>query len=265
MKKISPILIFLLISYSASAQKIEINFWFSSVLNAKQFIEERVAEYNSIQSLVKVKAVWQGLYQEMEIKMLAAAVTGQLPDLAQEKFEYLDLYIEEGLIEPIDDLINEYDKNDVLPVMWESVSRSGRIYGVPFAINTSIFFYNVDIIKNAGLNPEKLPETWEELIEISKKLTVDKNGDGKIDIYGLAMWQNGINSFMPFLWSYGGRLFSEDGKRVVLTSEEMIKTVYMIKDLVHKYRIIPPNWTDFEEAQAFLSGKLAMGPFISGG
>ena len=45
----------------------------------------------------------------------------------------------------------------------------------------------------------------------------------------------------------------------------MIKVMTMIRELVFKYEIMPQNWTDFEGGQAFLTGKLAMGPFISGG
>ena len=103
MKKILPIMIFILIPCMIFAKDIEIRFWYSSGFNAKQVIEEMVREYNRMQSGVKITPVFQGLYQEMEIKMRAAAVSGQLPDVAQEKFEFMDLYIEEGIIKPIDD------------------------------------------------------------------------------------------------------------------------------------------------------------------
>jgi maltose-binding protein MalE len=59
---------------------------------------------------VKVNVVFQGLYEQMETKLLAAALVGQLPDVVQEKFEYMDLYIEEGLILPIDDFITKTTK-----------------------------------------------------------------------------------------------------------------------------------------------------------
>jgi sn-glycerol 3-phosphate transport system substrate-binding protein len=254
----------LFISNTVIAKSIELSFWFSSGFNAKQCIEEMVNVYNNLQSKVKVKPVFQGLYQEMEIKMLAAAVTRQLPDVAQEKFEYMDLYIEEGLIEPIDDFISEYDKNDIFEELWNAVSRNSKTYGIPFCVNTLIFFYNTDLLRKKGISQEKFPESWEEIITLGKHFTTDEDGNGVPDRYAMAFWQIGFNIYAPFLWAYGGRLFSEDG-RVVLTSEAMIKTIMMIRDLVYKYKIMPMNWTDFESAQAFLTGKLAMGPFISGG
>ncbi len=116
MKKLLLIIFFILISNITIAKNIELSFWFSSGFNAKECVEEMVNEYNSIRSGVKVKAVFQGLYAEMETKMLAAAITGRLPNVAQEKFEYMDLYIDEGLIKQIDDYISEYDKNDIFPL-----------------------------------------------------------------------------------------------------------------------------------------------------
>ena len=264
MKIIISFVLFLFISNTVIAKSIELSFWFSSGFNAKQCIEEMVNVYNNLQSKVKVKPVFQGLYQEMEIKMLAAAVTRQLPDVAQEKFEYMDLYIEEGLIEPIDDFISEYDKNDIFEELWNAVSRNNKTYGIPFCVNTLIFFYNTDLLRKKGISQEKFPESWEEIITLGKHFTTDEDGNGVPDRYAMAFWQIGFNIYAPFLWAYGGRLFSEDG-RVVLTSEAMIKTIIMIRDLVYEYKIMPMNWTDFESAQAFLTGKLAMGPFISGG
>lgn len=247
------------------AKKIELSFWFSSGFNAKECIEEMVDEYNSIQSDVVVTAVFQGLYEEMEMKMLTAAVARQLPDVAQEKFEYLDLYIDEGLITPIDSEISDIDREDIFTEMWSAVTRNGKIYGIPFCVNTYIFFYNEDFFIEEGLDHTELPSTWEEVIEIGKKLTVDTNEDGMIDRYAMIFWQNGFESFAPFLWAYGGELIRGDGSGVNLTSEAMYMAVSFIHDLMYKYEIMPHNWTNFEGGQAFLSGKLAMGPFISGG
>jgi ABC-type glycerol-3-phosphate transport system substrate-binding protein len=247
------------------AKRIELSFWFSSGFNAKLCIEEMVDEYNNIQSDVKVKAAFQGLYEEMEMKMLTAAVTRQLPDVAQEKFEYLDLYIDEGLIKPIDNEITDIDREDIFGEMWSAVTRDGKIYGIPFCVNTYIFFINEDFFSTEGLEPTKLPTTWEEVIEIGKKLTADTNGDGMIDRYAMIFWQNGFESLAPFLWAYGGEFIGRDGSSVKLTSKEMYEAVSFIHAIIYKHGIMPHNWTNFEGGQAFLSGKLAMGPFISSG
>ncbi len=117
MKKILLILCFFLITTEIFAKKNEINFWYSQGFHVKQIIEEMVNEYNSTHPNVKINAVFQGLYRDMEVKLLAAAVARQLPEIAQEQFEFMDLYIDEGLIEPIDNYIKEEDKNDIVEVI----------------------------------------------------------------------------------------------------------------------------------------------------
>lgn len=186
-----------------------------------------------------------------------------MPDVAQVQFEYLDPYIENGLIEPLDDVIPDKDRKDILDKMWDLVERKGHIYGVPFCVSTTVFFYNADAFKKAGLDPERPPSTWEDLIETGKTLTKDTDEDGVIDKYAMMFWMDGFYGFAPFLWANGGQLFSIDGRRVILTSREMIDTIYMLHDLVFKHRIMPQNWTDWEGGQAFLTGNLAMGPFTS--
>ncbi len=245
------------------ARKIEISFWHSLGFHVKEIIEQMAVEYNRTHRGVKVTPIFQGLFEDMQVKMLAAAVTHQLPEVAQVQLEFMEPYIENGLIRPINRDIPEEDMNDILPQFWDTVKRNNEIYGVPFCISTQVFFYNEDAFKKAGLDPNHPPETWEEMIRMGKKLVADTDGDGKIDRYAAMFWLNGIYGIAPFLWDNGGKIFTDDGKKVNLTSEAMIKTITMFKDLVYKYKIMPHNWTDWESGQAFLSGKLAMGGFTS--
>ncbi len=264
MKKCVLLLIFFLAATSMYAKKIEINFWHSLGFHVKEIIEEMADEYEKNNPRVSINPVFQGLYEEMQVKMLTAAVTRQLPEVAQVQIEYLDPYIQNRLIEPIDDSIPEDLREDILEKLWELTSRHGKVYAVPFCISTSVWFYNVDLFKEAGLDPENPPLTWEDVIRIGKRLTMDTDGDGEYDKYAMMYWTEGFYGIMPFFWALGGNeIFSGDGKRIELTSEEMYQTISMLMDLIFTYKIMPQNWTDWEGGQAFLTGKLAMGAFTS--
>jgi sn-glycerol 3-phosphate transport system substrate-binding protein len=264
MKKFLLLLIFTIISTSLFAKKIEINFWHGQGFHVKQIIEEMANEYNSLHPDVQVNAVFQGLYQDMEVKLLAAAVTRQLPEVVLEQIEYIDLYIEQGLVSSIDSNIKEEDRADIFQVMWDAVERNGKIYAVPCCMSTTALFYNMDVFKETGLDPEVPPETWKEMIRIGQILTRDRDNDGTPERYAISVWQNGLYGWAPLLWANGGTIFTDDGN-VNLTSKEMSKTIAMLTDLVFKYRIMPGNWTDWESGQAFLTGNLVMGPFSSAG
>jgi ABC-type glycerol-3-phosphate transport system substrate-binding protein len=265
MRKLIILFVFIAVSTGLYAKKVEISFWHGQGFHAKQVFDELVSEYNRTHQDIHVNAVFQGLYQDMEVKMLAAAVTRQLPEIALEQLEYIDLYIAEGLVEPIDSELNEDVKGDIYEVMWEAVTRDGKIYAVPFCLSTTVLFYNKDVFAEAGLDPKNPPKTWEEMIDTGRRLTEDRDCDGNPDRYAISVWQNGLYGWAPLLWANGGELFYDDQKRVNLTSPEMEKTIGMLRDLVFEHDIMPRNWTDWESAQAFLAGNLVMGLFTSAG
>ncbi|RKY00186.1 MAG: hypothetical protein DRP54_05955 [Spirochaetes bacterium] len=256
------VILLLLLPISIFAKEIELTFWHSLGFHVKQLVEDMVEEYNRSTPGVKVNPVFQGLYEEMQVKMMASAVTRQLPDVAQVQFEYMDAYIDNGIVAPIDDWVTLDLREDIPENFWELVSKNGHIYGIPFAVSTMVFFYNENAFREAGLDPDKPPETWDDVIRLGKILTRDTDGDGQIDTYAMMFWAEGMYGIAPFLWEMGGRFADESGK-ILLTSPEMVKTISFLKDLVYKYRIMPQNWTDWEGGQAFLRGKLAMGPFTS--
>lgn len=263
MRKILFLILLLLTSATLFAKETEITFWHSLGFHVKEIIEEMVNEYNREHPGIRVKPMFQGLYEEMEIKMLAAAATRKLPDIAQVQYEYMEKYIINGFIEPINNVIPEQDRADIPDLFWNLVTRNGTIYGVPFCVSTTVFFYNENAFIKEGLDPDHPPSTWEEMIEAGKKLTRDTDGDGEIDKYAMMFWVEGLYGLAPFLWGNRGKFFSEDGKRVVLASKEMINTVRMLLDLIFVEKIMPRNWTDWEGGQAFLTGRLAMGFFTS--
>jgi sn-glycerol 3-phosphate transport system substrate-binding protein len=263
-----PILIMLLLLFTTSplfAKKLPIGFWHILGYHAKPVLDEMIDEYNRVHSDVEVKPDFQGFFEDAQVKMLTAALSKSLPEVAQIPFEFLQIYVDNGLIAPMNEEIPDELKNDVQDGLWKLVERNGLLYGLPFCVFTDVFFYNENAFRKAGLDPDRPPESWDEMIEMGTKLTRDTNGDGIIDAYAMTFYTNGMYGIAPLLWANGGKFFTEDGKKINLTSPEMEKTIMMIHDLFFRYRLISRNWTGWEAAQAFLTGNLAMGWFISAG
>jgi ABC-type glycerol-3-phosphate transport system substrate-binding protein len=259
MRRILLVLLLTLVPFGAYSRDTEITFWHSLGFNVKEIVDELALEYSESHPGVRVTPVFQGLYEELQVKMLASAVTRDLPDVAQVQLEYMSTYINNGLIEPINSTIPAGEREDILNMFWDLVTEDGNVYGVPFCISTTVFFYNEDAFRRAGIEGE--PSTWEEMISIGKRLTTDTDGDGNPDNYAVMFWMDGFYGIAPFLWANGGEFFSSDKRRILLTSVEMVRTITMLRDLVFTHRIMPQNWTDWESGQAFLTGNLAMGPF----
>ena len=114
MKRIFFIFLFLLVATTLFSKEITISFWHILGYHVTAVIEELIDEYNEIHPNIKVKSSFQGFFEDAQIKMLTAAIGKQLPDVAQIPFEFLEPYVENGFIEPIDDEIPEDVKRDVI-------------------------------------------------------------------------------------------------------------------------------------------------------
>ncbi|UCB44673.1 MAG: ABC transporter substrate-binding protein [Spirochaetota bacterium] len=247
------------------AKEIELTLWHSMSIYQGGALEKLVDEYNNTHDDVHVNPIFQGLYDEMKIKLINALKTGDTPDIAQVAIEYLDVFIADEKIEPLNDVVSEEDKNDVLSQFWEGVSRNRNIYAIPFNQSVQVLYYNKSAFENAGLDPEKPPKTWEDVIEYGNKLTHDINGDNEIDQWGVLISMEGVFGFTPLIRQTGGEFLNDDRTQALFNSEAGVKVMKLIQDMVYTHGIMPSNWTLFEGANAFLGGKIAMGPITCAG
>ena len=134
----------------------------------------------------------------------------------------------------------------------------GNLYFLPYDTGPMGLIYNIKAFRDAGLDPNKPPKTWEELIDYAKKLT-------KGDKYGIGLFGKGDNSSVWRLWywwmSNGGSVLSPDGKRSVINSPAFIEAIDFWADLFRKYKVSPPSTpaNSFgENNQLFAQGVVAM-------
>ena len=244
---------------------INLTLWHSMSVYQENALEKLIDQYNSSQNYVKINPVFQGLYNDMRIKLANASRSDNLPDIAQVAIEYLDLFIDQGIIEPITDYIPESDKNDILEQFWNGVTRNGEIYAYPFNQSVQVLYYNKEAFLRAGLDPNKPPKTWDQVIEYGKKLTRDFDGDGTIDQWGVLISLEGVFGFTPLIRQVGGEFLNEDRTKALFNSDKGVKVMNMLLNMAYKYKIMPSNWNLFEGTNAFLSGKIAMGPITCAG
>ncbi|MBB5325704.1 sn-glycerol 3-phosphate transport system substrate-binding protein [Anoxybacillus tepidamans] len=276
MKKLSLLfsLLFLLVGCSsekteqASAQpssedktqkgKTEVVFWHAMEGDLGKVLNEIVHDFNTSQSTVEVKPVFQGTYEEALTKFNAVAGTKDAPTIMQ-TFEVGTKYmIDSGKIEPVQTFIDQ-DHYDVS--QWEKnivnyYTVNGTIYSMPFNSSTPVLIYNKDAFKKAGLDPEKPPMTYSELKEAARKLT--KNGN-----YGFSILNYGW-FFEQMLAVQGGLYVNEENGRkgeateAVFNSEEGLRVFKLIQDMYKEgtFYNVGQNWDDMRAA--FQSGKIAM-------
>ncbi|MCL6591504.1 MAG: sugar ABC transporter substrate-binding protein [Firmicutes bacterium] len=146
-----------------------------------------------------------------------------------------------GYLEDITKWIDPELKADLNPAI-NCVSYKGKIYGLPRFLSIRNFLYNKRMFKEAGLDPNKPPRTWDEFVEAAKKLTRDTDGDGKIDQWGVLNQYGSPDScfltYQEILIPAGGTMFDYKDNPV-FDSPEAILALEKLQEL-HRLGVVDP-------------------------
>jgi multiple sugar transport system substrate-binding protein len=160
-------------------------------------------------------------------KVGAAAAGGALPDLLDVDLIYMPDFIDQGLFQPITAQVNGYAHKADLSAGHVAVSTAddGEIYGVPFYVDASSLFWNKDLFKAAGLDPEKGPTTWQEVMDDARAIRALGP-----DTYGFyfAGASPGANAYtyLPQLWAAGGDVIDYTTHQATMVSDPLVKEAF---------------------------------------
>ena len=126
-----------------------------------------VAGFEAANPDIKVNAIYSGNYDDTRVRALSALNSGEPAQLAvMFSIDAYDL-IEQDLVVPFDDVVsNDAEKawlSGFYPALMANGTIEGKTWGVPFQRSTIVAYYNKDMFRAAGLDPEKAPTTWDEL------------------------------------------------------------------------------------------------------
>jgi multiple sugar transport system substrate-binding protein len=134
---------------------------------------------------------------------------------------------------------------------------------------TLLLYWNKDMFKAAGLDPESPPKDWAEFQADAKKLTKDTDGDRKPEQYGLSIADHATIAMWPILlWGNGGGVVSDDGKKAMLDDPKTVQAMDEWAALVRKDHIAPIGLAGADADKLFQSKKAAMeivGPWMTTG
>jgi multiple sugar transport system substrate-binding protein len=144
------------------------------------------------------------------------------------------------------------DVKQIFPGPLQNASWGGKVYAMPRGANTLALYYNEDLFKAAGLDPNKPPQTWDELYNAAKKLNNPAKG-----IYGLAFsalgTEEGTFQFLPFVQATGAdwnKLGDPGAVRAVEFWRKLIDEKLASPDTVSR--------SQSEAAATFVNGNAAM-------
>jgi ABC-type glycerol-3-phosphate transport system substrate-binding protein len=246
---------------AAAPAKIKLTYWHFLGGQMGKRHETLVAEFNKANPDIEVESLYSGNAWTMRDKLLAAVAGKQPPDVSMIDQFWAAQLASTGAIIKMQTLIDGadgIDKADVNKTAWMTATVDGEIWTMPYAMSNIVLYYNKDMFKAVGLDPNKPPTTWGELVDYAKKLTRDVNGDGKIDEWGLSFPITAntgtVYYYITFLWQAGGELYNADYTKVAFNSPAGVEALQFWMDLVHKHGVVPLA----PPAEGFTVGRIAM-------
>jgi len=213
-------------------------------------------------TVVETEFDWATLYS----KLVLDFSTGNAPDVVTLHQTNLAQNVSLGILQPIDDLYKQVgiDPTDFVDTVWKGTQVNGKQYAIPNDMHPLALFYNVDLFKAAGLDPNKPPTTGAELLDYAKKLT-----DPAKKQYGIGLGYTAGGPFriwMSFVWQHKGQsILNADNTKAAFNTPAGIESLQFMYDLVYKYKVNPQGEQD--EDTDFKNGTIAMiieGPWEMG-
>jgi ABC-type sugar transport system permease subunit/ABC-type glycerol-3-phosphate transport system substrate-binding protein len=169
---------------------------------------------------VLVQAIPWGAAHE---KLITAVAGDTTPDVCQLGSTWVSEFETMKVLLPLDSYLEKstLKADQFFEGSWNINVVNSRLYGIPWYVDTRVLFYRKDLLAAAGF-PEP-PKTWDELLEVSRRLAVDSDQDGKKDRYAISLPIRDWGHLAMFIWQNGGQILSSDFKSASLNSPEVIE------------------------------------------
>ena len=196
-----------------------------------KFLVELVDEFNQTHSRIHVEPA----HFLIGDKLMAAIAGGIPPDVATVWDWMLPTMGEAGCFVPLNEYLarDEITPDAYLPNIWEYGMFSDSKYGVPTALNVWMIFCNRTLLAKSGLDPDRTPQTVDELREWGRLLSSRDSSD-KLQRIG---YIPEIPYAYIWMWNFGGRLYDPASRRFVLHSPENIQALEWMRSFYRDYGI----------------------------
>ena len=237
---------------SAKAEDVTISVW--ALDRDIQPAPNLVKDFNALNTGIKVE-FRQIQFDDVVSEAMRAYSTGQAPDIIAVDNPEHALFASRGAFLDLTDMIaksevvktENYFPGPLASTMWD-----GKNFGIPKATNTIALYYNKDMFKAKGFDPDKPPQTWAELVETARKLT-----DPSANVYGLTFSakanEEGTFQFLPWAQMAGASYET-------INTEGAVKALDTWKTIIDEKLASPDTLTrsQWDSTGTFNSGNAAM-------
>jgi sn-glycerol 3-phosphate transport system substrate-binding protein len=236
----------LVLSGVAARAAVEFSFYYPVAVGGPitKIIDGMAADFEKANPDAKIKAIYTGTYQESITKALTALKSGEPPNLAVLLSTDMFTLVDEDAVLPWDQLAtSSADKawlDGFYPGFMANSQTGGKIWGIPFQRSTIVQYWSKAAFKEAGLDPERPPTSWAEMVDLGQKLT-KRDANGNVTQWGLQIPTSGFPYwlFQALTTENDAILANEAGNKVDFANPAVVEALQFLVDLSRKDKVMP--------------------------
>ncbi|HEV8471717.1 MAG TPA: ABC transporter substrate-binding protein [Methylomirabilota bacterium] len=234
---------------AAVAQQVtEITFYYPIAVGGPitKIVDGYAEQFTKEHPTIRVKPVYTGTYQDSIVKALTANKSGEPPTTAILLSTDMFTLIDEDAIVPWDELARAADDQQWIkaffPAFMKNSQTGGKTWGIPFQRSTIVLYWNKEIFKEVGLEPNRPPATWAEQVEFAKRL-VKRDAGGNVTRWGVQVPSSGFPYwlFQGFTTQNDVLLMNEAGTQTFYDDPKVIEALQYWVDLSAKHKVMAPG------------------------
>ena len=256
-------ILFGLVACQKKPKSVTLEIWNSSQTMTEFYDEVVTPEFKKLYPEVENVNVLYMPIQDYVKKIAVAVPAGDVPDLMEIEDSWATPFVTAEYFDPntkeLDAILDQ-----MRPELRNLVTYKGKAYGVPISPFHELMFYNLDILKAAGIT--KIPDTWEEILDAAQR-TVKRDASGRIEVSGFSMRLGGNPAgttqkfWVLALLGNGVDVFEESktqpGKfHCGFNNEGGYNALKMYIDMLYKYKI--DDFASMKDTEAFWNQRTAI-------
>jgi multiple sugar transport system substrate-binding protein len=213
---------------------------------------------------VSVEMVETSDRDDLIARLSTSFAGGSPPDLFLMNYRFYAQFAARGVLDPLQPRLDAsavFQEEDFYPSALEAFQIDDEQICMPQNISSLVAYYNKDLFQEAGVPFPEAGWTWDDMVRAAKELTVDKDGDGTPEQYGLGM-EASIIRLAPFVWSNGGEVVNDEVNPTSFTldSPEALEALEEFLQLRTVHGVIPgaEEVAAEDDVTRFLNGTTAV-------
>jgi putative chitobiose transport system substrate-binding protein len=138
------------------------------------YMKDLIAAFEKVNPETKIE--WVDIpWAEMESKILSAVAAKTAPDVVNLNPQFAAKLAEKKALLDLNSLVSEKERSAYFPNIWQANQLGNATFGLPWYVATDVTIFNRDLFEKAGLNPNQVPKTYEQLAQVAAQIRSKTN------------------------------------------------------------------------------------------